>query len=463
MKALLALFLAACLGAQDASLPEAIDALVEGFKAGDARLGVAVHSTRAGRLVYERGADQPLRLASNTKLFTTAAAVALLGPEFRFRTSVGVAGEDLHVFGGGDPNLSGRFHNEDPLAIFRLWAGRLREAGVRRVRDIVLHTGIFEDRHLNPGWKEYDLWWWWSAPFGALSFNDNCVDLRIEPAAEGQPCRVTLSPATSYVTIVNQTRSTPRPRRPFGFTRAPGTNTITLRGDVAGRAEYSVAIHDPTRYFGTVLRETLQACGIAVDGELRPTDAGPGDVPDFRELAFWESDLARTIAVCNQPSQNFYAEMLLRTLGWKLRGKGTLENGLAVVHEFLEREVGLSGVSLQDGSGLTRENRASATDLVRLLLYMRVHRHAQAFLESLPTNGAPRGTLRNRLTAPDLRGRVRAKTGHIAGVSTLSGYAESVGGDVFVFSILVNSPEGTSGADRLQDRICELLVRRGAE
>jgi D-alanyl-D-alanine carboxypeptidase/D-alanyl-D-alanine-endopeptidase (penicillin-binding protein 4) len=463
MKALLALLLTACLGAQDAPLPEAIDALVEGFKVRDARLGVAVHSTRAGRLVYERGANEPLCLASNTKLFTTAAALALLGPEFRFRTSVGVAGEDLHVFGGGDPNLSGRFHDGDPVAIFRIWAGRLREAGVRRVRDIVLHTGIFEDRHLNPGWKEYDLWWWWSAPFGALSFNDNCVDLRIEPAAEGQPGRVTLSPATSYVTIVNQTRSTSQPKRPFGFTRAPGTNRITLRGDVASRAEYSVAIHDPTRYFGTVLRETLQASGIAVEGEIRPTDAGPEDVPDFRELAFWESDLPRTIAVCNQPSQNFYAEMLLRTLGWKLRGKGTLENGLAVVHGFLEREVGLNGVSLQDGSGLTRENRASAADLVRLLLHMRAHRHAQAFLESLPTNGAPQGTLRNRLTAPDLRGRVRAKTGHIAGVSTLSGYAESAGGDVFVFSILVNAPEGTSGADRLQDRICELLLRRGAE
>jgi D-alanyl-D-alanine carboxypeptidase/D-alanyl-D-alanine-endopeptidase (penicillin-binding protein 4) len=464
MNALLAAFLlAGAVRAQEASLPEAIDALVEGFKVRDARVGVAVHSTRAGRPVYERAADEPLRLASNTKLFTTAAALALLGSEFRFRTSLGLAGEDLHVFGGGDPNLSGRFHDGDPLAVFRLWAGRLREAGVRRVRHLVLHTGIFEDRHLNPGWREYDLWWWWSAPFGALSFNDNCVDLEIAPAAEGQPCRVRLSPPTSYVTIVNQTRSTSRPKRPFGFTRAPGTNTITLRGDVAGRAEYSVAVHDPTRYFGTVLRETLQAAGIAVEGELLPAEDGPEEVPGFRELAFWESDLPRTIAACNQLSQNFYAEMLLRTLGWKKRGKGTLENGLAAVGEFLEREVGLSGVSLKDGSGLTRDNQASAAEVVRLLLYMRGHRHAREFLESLPANGAPKGTLRNRLAAPDLRGRLRAKTGHLSGVSTLSGYAESLGGDVFVFSILVNTPEGTAGADRLQDRIAELLLRHRGE
>lgn len=464
MNSLLAAFLlAGAVLAQEASLPEAIAALVEGFNVPDARVGVAIHSTRAGRLIYERAAHEPLLLASNTKLFTTAAALALLGPEFRFRTSLGLAGEDLHVFGGGDPNLSGRFQDGDPLAIFRLWAGRLREGGVRRVRHLVLHTGIFEDRHLNPGWREYDLWWWWSAPFGALSFNDNCVDLEIAPAAEGQPCRVRLSPPTSYVTIVNQTRSTSRPKRPFGFTRAPGTNTITLRGDVAGRAEYSVAIHDPTRYFGTVLRETLQAAGIAVEGELLPAEDGPEEVPGFRELAFWESDLPRTIAACNQPSQNFYAEMLLRTLGWKKRGKGTLENGLAAVGEFLEREVGLSGVSLKDGSGLTRDNQASAAEVVRLLLYMRGHRHAREFLESLPANGAPKGTLRNRLTAPDLRGRLRAKTGHLSGVSTLSGYAESLGGDVFVFSILVNTPEGTAGADRLQDRIAELLLRHRGE
>jgi len=92
---------------------------------------------------------------------------------------------------------------------------------------------------------------------------------------------------------------------------------------------------------------------------------------------------------------------------------------------------------------------------------MRQHKDAKTFLDALPSNGDKKGTLKSRMLAADVKGRVRAKTGHIGGVSTISGYAESAGGDTFVFSILANADEGSalSGADRIEDRICELLVR----
>ncbi len=449
--------------AQDKPLREQVEALAQGLK--EAKVGVLIYSTRAGQAVYGLNEREPFRLASNTKLLTTASALARLGPDFRFRTSVGTIGADLHVFGGGDPNLSGRFHEDDPVAIFRQWAAKLKAAGVARVENLVLHTGAFDGQHLNPGWKGYDLWWWWSAPFGALSLNDNCVDLRVEPGAEGEPLKVRISPETAYVTIVNQTRTSAKPQRPFGFTRAPGTNTITLRGELGARASYSVAIHDPSAFFGAVLKETLAREGIEVAGRVEESEKPAEECPGYRELAFWESGLPATLAACNQPSQNFYAEMLLRTLGWKSKGKGTLENGLAAAREFLAGEAKLEELSQQDGSGLTRENRASPADLVKLLLHMRSHKDGKVFIDSLPSNGAAKGTLRNRMTAADVRGRVRAKTGHISGVSALSGYAESLGGDTWIFSILVNLEDGgpSGGADRLQDRICELLVRHKGE
>jgi D-alanyl-D-alanine carboxypeptidase/D-alanyl-D-alanine-endopeptidase (penicillin-binding protein 4) len=288
------------------------------------------------------------------------------------------------------------------------------------------------------------------------------VDLTIEPGPEGEPCRVSLSPDTAYVTVANRTKTSAKPARPFGFTRAAGTNTITLTGEVSSKARpgtWWVTIHDPTMYFGTVLKETLVREGVAVAGRIEESSAAPAEVEGFRELASHESGLAATLAVCNQSSHNFYAEMILRTLGWKVRGKGTRENGLAVVREFL-KEAGAEKASLEDGSGLTKENLASPEDVVKLLLFMRGHRHAKEFLESLPEGGMPKSTLRNRLKAEDLRGRVRAKTGHIAGISALSGFAESAGGETYAFSILVNADGGgVAGADRLQDRICELLVR----
>jgi len=448
------------------TLADRLDAAVAGLKMKSASVGVFVASARTGQAVYGTSERAPLLLASNTKVLTTSAALVRLGPDFKFRTSIGVLGGDLHVFGGGDPNISGRFHDDDPTAIFRDWAARLRSAGVTRAGRLVLHTGIFDDVHLHPGWKGYDLATWWAAPFGALSFNDNCVDLRVAPAAEGQPCKVWLTPDTSFVTLLNQTRSSARSgRNTFGFSRAPGTNQVTLRGEVGGRGSSWVAVGDPTMYFGTVLKETLAAAGIEIAGGLEESAQLLEDAKGYRELAFLESDLGSTVSTCNQGSQNFYAEMIFRTLGWKMKGKGTTETAAEAVRDFLTKDVGLEDFDQVDGSGLSRDNRMSAAEMVKLLLYMRKHPAGRAFIESLPVSGDKRGTLRHRMTSPELRGRVRAKTGHVGGVSSLSGYIEASGGETYVFSVLVNAGDQAKMglADQMEDRICEILARTTGE
>jgi len=464
---LFALLVAGPLPAQDKekSLHDQIDSAVQAFKAKNTKLAVHVRSVKADLPVFAHNDHELLLLASNTKLLTASAALCRLGPDFKFRTSIGTAGADLHVFAGGDPNLSGRFHDDEPSAIFRGWAAKLKAAGVAKAENLVLHGGIFDDTHLHPGWKAYDLYWWWSAPFGAFSLNDNCIDLKVEPAAEGEPGRVTIAPETGYVKIVNKTRTAARAQKTFGFTRTPGTNTITLTGDIAGKMTNWVAIHDPTMFFATVLRETLAREGIELSGKIQESPELLGGCKGYREIASWESDLGTTLATCLQPSQNFYAEMIFRTLAWKMKGQGTTENGVAAVREFLTAEPKLEDFSQTDGSGLTRENRSTAAELVKLLLYMRQHPSARAFIDALPTNGDKRGTLKSRMLAADVRGRVHAKTGHVNGVTTLSGYVEAAGGDTFVFSILVNTEEGgsTAGADRLEDRICELLARHKGE
>jgi D-alanyl-D-alanine carboxypeptidase/D-alanyl-D-alanine-endopeptidase (penicillin-binding protein 4) len=337
----------------------------------------------------------------------------------------------------------------------------LKSAGVVKAENLVLHGGIFDDTHLHPGWKSYDLWWWWSAPFGAFSLNDNCIDLRLDPTQEGEPARVTIAPDTAYVRIVNKTRTAAKVQKPFGFTRAPATNTITLTGDISARMTNWVAIHEPTTFFGTVLRETLQKEGIELSGKLDESPALLEEAKGYREIAWTESDLATTLATCLQPSQNFYAEMIFRTLAWKTKGKGTTDNGVQAVREYLTEEAKLEDFSQVDGSGLSRDNRMTAAEMVKLLLFVRQQKYAKAFFDALPTNGDKKGTLKSRMLAADVKGRVHAKTGHVGGVSTLSGAVEAVGGDTYLFSILVNAEEGSStgGADRIEDRLCEILAR----
>ena len=449
------------------SLSDRLDAAVQNLKLKNASVGVYVASARTGLAVYGSSERAPLLLASNTKVLTTSAALCRLGPDFRFRTSVGVLGGDLHVFGGGDPNISGRFHDDDPTAIFRDWAARIRAAGVTKANRLILHTGIFDDVHLHPGWKGYDLGTWWAAPFGALSLNDNCVDLRVSPSAEGQPCKVSLAPDTSFITIVNQTRSSAKSgRTTFGFTRGAATNTITLRGEVGGRGSSWVAVSDPTMYFGTVLKETLGEAGVEIAGGLEESAQPIEEAKGYRELAFLENDLATTVSTCNQGSQNFYAEMIFRTLGWKMKGKGSTEAATQAVRDFLTKEVGLEDFDQVDGSGLSRDNRMTPAEMVKLLLYMRQQPAGKAFIDSLPINGDKRGTLKHRMLSPDLHNRIHAKTGHVGGVSSLSGYIDAASGDTFVFSIIVNAAGDQTKmglADQMEDRICEILARTTGE
>jgi D-alanyl-D-alanine carboxypeptidase/D-alanyl-D-alanine-endopeptidase (penicillin-binding protein 4) len=462
--AALLVLLAGGASAQEAAgtdLAARLEAAVSAFRLRGSRVGVCV-AVIGGDVVYARNERDPLRIASNTKLFTTAAALERLGERFRFRTSVGLVGRDLHIFAGGDPGISGRFHDDDPTAVFRSWAAKLKEAGVTRVGALVLHTGIFDEVRVHPGWKEYEPWVWWSAPFGPLSLNDNCVDLRVEPGPDGRPARIRPAPETEYLTLVNQTRSSAKPQKPFAFTRQAGSAVVTLRGDIGVRGTYWVSVPDPTAYFGAVLRETLAREGVSVEGPTEESSQLLEEARGYRELAAWESGLPEALAVCNQSSQNFYAEMIHRTLAWKTKGKGTTEHAVAAVEEFL-KEAGVEGAVLVDGSGLSKDNRATAQDLVRLLLHMRRRPGAQVFMDSLAVNGDREGTLRRRLRDADLKGRVRAKTGHVAGVSALSGYADAPDGRAYAFSILVNAEGSAAAGDGLQNRIVETLLRRPSQ
>lgn len=414
----------------------------------DARTGVLL-ATADGEVLASRNETELHTLASNTKLLTCAAALDRLGADFAFETVVSLdAAGRLVVTGNGDPNISGRFFEDDPSALFKKWAAALRAKGVAKVEGIVLVSDRFDGETTCPGWKKYDPWWWWAAPFGTFSLNDNCVDVRIEPGAEGEPAKITIVPDTKYVTIVNRTKTVAKSPKSWGFTRKG--RDITFTGEIQKTQTAWVSIDDPNAFYGTVLRETLESAGIRT-GEVQVVGKTPEGLV---EVGRHRTDLAKTIQVCLTVSQNFYAETLLRILGREVRGLGSRENGLAVVREFL-KTIDITEYVQSDGSGLTRENQMAPRDLVKLLRHMR---GKKAWAEALAVNGAEKGTLRKRMTEKDLAGRVRAKTGHISGVSALSGYLETKGGRTLIFSILVNDWKA-GRPDDFQDRLCAEWIR----
>jgi D-alanyl-D-alanine carboxypeptidase/D-alanyl-D-alanine-endopeptidase (penicillin-binding protein 4) len=435
-------------------------------------LGVHVVDLADRRPVYGYDEDQPRILASNTKLLTAAAALAELGPDYVFTTRVMVRGRqdgdtldgDLAVIGSGDPNLSGRFHEGDPYAVFRPWAAALAARGIRRVAgDLVLVNGLFEAPRVHPDWPRDQLTTWYEAPVDALSFSDNCVLVRIRPGRNaGAAAVVETVPSLDYFKFRNTARTGDHGGSLF-VTREDDDDVLVVSGVISRRSgpiDVWVAVHDPEAYFGAALRDALSEEGIEISGATRPVHGLPEGA--WEEVARHESDIASTLAVTLKRSQNFYAECLAKLLGRRVEGKGSWPAAVRAMTGLL---VGL-GLSpgqfrLADGSGLSRSDQATPRAMTSLLERMYFHSFGRDFVRSLPYSGEDGLAWHRRLADPPYRGNVFAKTGTLNGVSALSGYARGASGRVYAFSILCNQVRSNAAAHAAQDRIVRALIDRG--
>lgn len=437
-----------------------IASVLQKHRVNAARIGIAAYSVRADRFLYEHNADRPFLPASNMKILTTATALDTLGEDFQFETRLFVSGDlqgdtlsgDLCVVAGGDPNLSGRDHDDDPLFLFRIWGARLLEMGVRRVRGrLVLVNDLFDEETRYPEWESHDPAAWYAAPVGAFALNDNCLDLLVRPGKPGRPCEVRVHPDTGSPRVVNRTLTVGKHRKPKPIVIERRGDLVTVRGEraAAGPAErYWVAVEDPLAFFGSALRVTLQRAGIRIEGK---TEAG--NLPSSARLVHvWRSPLSRTLQICNRHSQNLYAEMLFKMTGFRKTGVGSRAGGREAALAFLRSctEGRIEGIEINDGSGLSPKNRVTPRQIVAVL---RAMKDRPVFVDSLAVPGED-GTLRKRLKK--FAGKLRAKTGYLAGVSALSGYLD-VEGDTLLFSILNNDPRAHRSG--IADEIVTALSR----
>jgi D-alanyl-D-alanine carboxypeptidase/D-alanyl-D-alanine-endopeptidase (penicillin-binding protein 4) len=452
-----------------------VDALLQKLAPPKGKVGVHLLDTASGAPLVARLDDEPLIPASNLKLVTTAAAALRLGPRFEWVTPLatlgtrrpdGVLEGDLLVVGDGDPDFSGRFHDGNPAAVFETWADDLARAGIREVTGGILLDDTAFDRERYPAcWESRYYEDWFAAQVAALALNDNCADLTLRPGpAVGEPIGILASPSTAWIRVVNAARTVPgKGDDKIKIERPAGGNDIRVSGQLGVQCNpgtHYVTVHDPVMYFGTALKETLVRRGIAVQGDVRivPADHDPSARPaEF--LTEHRSPLPRALQVVNRRSQNLYAELLLRTLGRQARGQGTRASGVAAVAEALAPLNLPDPVTMEDGCGLARGNRVTARTMAALLARMLLQPEEvrSMYIESLAVPGGE-GSLARRFVEESCRSRVKAKTGYINGVSTLSGYLETRQGKVVAFSVLVNGATDVSKAQLLQDSIVKAAI-----
>jgi D-alanyl-D-alanine carboxypeptidase/D-alanyl-D-alanine-endopeptidase (penicillin-binding protein 4) len=438
--------------------------------------GVLIRSLKTGETWYEQNPNKLFVPASNQKIPTTAAALLKLGPDYRFTTTVSHTGAvegntlrgDLVVRGDGDPTLYTRFLS-DPREVFQGWAKQLQEKGITRIDgNIVGDDNAWEDNHVGSGWTRGDeISAYYYAEFGPLTLNENYVDITIRPPATVDGT-ATLEPnlPSEYFTLVNDVKVVESGGSWVSATRPENSNVLTISGQVVAGSdtrEVSPTITNPTLWYTTVLRETLEAAGIEVTGEAK----------DIDHLADWTNEVPpRTVIITHQSpplkdiatglmkrSQNMYAETMVFALGMTTGEVATFSRG----REVLQEQIKTLGVepgtyAYFDGSGLSRFNAVTPEQLVTMLTAMRGHELWEAWYEMLPIMGVD-GTLRSRSRGTPIEGKVRAKTGTLRAVRGLSGYTETADGEPLVFSFLINGHlTGTGPVDEVVDKVLTELV-----
>ncbi len=449
--------------------------------------GIEAVSLDNGEVLYAHNSENFFTPASNTKLFTTATAFALLGPDYRFRTTIESSGildkygrltSDLKIVGRGDPNLSGRtlpynLRTERKLphiqALEQL-ADELVQKGLRFVDgDVVADDSFYAFERYGEGWAQDDLVWEWGAPVSALTINDNVVFVSILPADRpGEHAFINIVPFPEYYRIKNQVMTTPAgtsPRKIY-INREPGSNQLMLWGNIPvddPGANEAIAIDDPADFTAKLFRDLLERRGVTIYGSSRTRHTDLASLATFSVttlasagggmekstmppstaplvLAQYDSQpLSYDLRVINKVSQNLHAELLLRLLGKEKGGSGTVEGGLEVERSFLtQADIRSDEYTLHDGSGLSRINLATPHAIVKLLVYTQKQPWGPTFKDSLPLAGVD-GSLVDRFRNTPAEGRVYGKTGSLDHVNALSGYLTTEKGENVAFSIICNN------------------------
>jgi serine-type D-Ala-D-Ala carboxypeptidase/endopeptidase (penicillin-binding protein 4) len=433
------------------------------------RLG---ETPRQASTVFQHNASTPLIPASNQKLVTTAAAMQLLGRDFRFRTMLTLRGLDVALIGDGDPTLGDaemlRKVGWDVDSVFQTWAELLKTRNITRIQNLYVDDSVFDEIFVHPNWPVEQQHKRYVAQVGGVNLNVNCVDFFLRITAFGEFVTYTTSPATRYITISNVCAT--GEKNAVWLARQLGGNSIILRGETnaSNREPIAVTVHDPPMYAATVLAETFRAAGIRIDGQVvRDTsirqqvlDATVAPQQRWTPLAIHETPLSTVLARSNKDSVNLYAESLCKRMGHATTGEsGSWANGSAAISGYLQAlGVRSSEFNLDDGCGLSKKNAISANAIAHVLAHSFAGENRQAFIDSLSVAGED-GTLNRRFRDSDLRGRVFAKSGYVQGVSALSGYVRTRNDQWYAFSIIMNGVSDIATARMLQETIVAAIDR----
>ena len=454
---------------QEASASPALEKSVKSHL-GTTNSSVTLRSAKTGKILYAHNGTVARQTASNMKLLTGAAALDILGEEYRFHTNLYIDGKivgeqlngNVYLKGSGDPTL--QYDNLQTIA------RELRKQGIKKVNGhLYLDDTLFTGSTLPPGATKSEQTYYYAARTSALNMSPNddfdagTVIVQVSGGAVGKVANVKVLPHTSGQKIINNTRTGSKgSRTSISVLRKYNTNQIIVSGTIAQGATTKkwVTVQDPTIATGHAFKGALKSAGVTFANTSKLTRKA---VPQNAKAVYTHS--SRTLeAMFNtymKLSNNGMADIFIRSLAANQRGSGSLATGLSEMRKSLDTiGVSTTGATLLDGSGLSSKNRVQSNAISKLLFEIQDEPTFDTFYKSLPVGGNSNrligGTLKNRFKG-DYAGKVHAKTGYIDGVYSLSGYVETNSGNTLIFSILTEyrSSSAISGIDRVVKTIID--------
>ncbi len=398
--------------------------------------------------------QKSLSTASVMKLFTTAVALDLLGPDYTFSTSLfytgvpdpktGILKGDLILKGGGDPAFCSSFFVDHYKDCFENWIAQLKKTGINKIEGKLLTDLSSLDRTSIPGgWNWDDIGNYYGAGVSALTYGDNLYEIHFaSPKTEGTPVTITSkNPEIADLFLENSVRSSTKTGDHTIAYGAPGSLHQYIEGTIpVDQTDFIVkaAMPDPPVVAAAALLKKIKERGIQLSGGI---DKIPADFNENRTLLGTQLSppLKDLIVPLNKESLNLYAEHLLRETGRRFAGESTLENGIKAYQQFCtDKGIDSDGFFPEDGSGLTRSNAMTTKTLVETMKYVYDGALREVFFSSLPIAGVD-GTLRNSFKGTPLEKNVRAKTGSMSRVRSIAGLLKAKSGRSILFAVMINN------------------------
>ncbi|UCE98642.1 MAG: D-alanyl-D-alanine carboxypeptidase/D-alanyl-D-alanine-endopeptidase [Planctomycetota bacterium] len=433
-----------------ADLARRIDVIISQASQKQVQFGINIVKADTGKTIYSHNVKEAMVPASNMKIIVTAAALKYLGPNYAYKTRVGLCGNSLAVIGSGDPLLGDKVtdskRRQEAGWIFEDITAKLLRNRQKTIKDIIVDSTIFDDERVHPNWPKKELNRWYACEVSGLNFNDNCIAISAKTIED--KTFITIEPETSYTEIVNKVAAIQKGKSAVGAYRNQKPNKIIVKGKCKQQVgPFDVAIERPAAFFGYLLAENLNKAGIKTDGRLLETSVGQDC--DFKEIAEYTTPIADCLARCNKNSLQLAAEALLKTMAARATPdtkNGSWAKGRALIRQYL-LELGIEEEEfyIDDGSGLSRQNKLSANAITTVLLDVYKGRNWQLYKNSLAIGGID-GTIAKYFKEDKYKGKVFGKTGYIDNVKSFSGICSTAKGD-YVFSVLANmANNGTRAA-----------------